>query len=90
MLSQYPGMLSDAELWAVDGAMKALVAMNARIGRFNTVLMVDYKLPVRPLSAALADIGRLHHELDDLLFAHELAMDKLRAAACAHPERMAA
>lgn len=89
MEKNYPGMLTDVQLQAVIGAMKAVVAVSARIARINTVLVVDHRLPVKPLAASF-DVGRLYHDLEGLLFNHDLAMDKLRMVACGEPERMAA
>lgn len=90
MLNNHPGMLNEEQVKAITGIQDFLRNLGKRIERVNTVLLADNHFPVRPLNLPAFEAGRLMHELDGLLFNHDLAMAKLRQAACAEPERLAA
>lgn len=85
----YPELLTDAQLHAVANMQKGVQKLAELAQRLNTMI-IDHKLPIKPMPVVGQEAGRVSYELEGVLFNHDLDMAKLRKAAGASPERLAA
>jgi hypothetical protein len=85
----YPDLLSDTQMQALCSIQLGLKKAAELAQRINT-LIVDHSLHLPPLILTAHETGRLWHAVEDELLAHDIAMGKLRLAAGAEPERLAA
>lgn len=90
MQTKYPGLLSEQQLAAIARAQQFLPKLAKSMADLNTILVNDQRLPVHPLALPQYEAGRLLHELEELVFNHDLAMAKWRRDVAAGAERMAA
>lgn len=84
-----PGLLTDNQVQALCSIQAGLKKATELAQRINT-LTIDHALSLPSLSLTMHETGRLWHAVEGELFAHDLAMAKLRRAAGAEPERLAA
>lgn len=89
MKNQFPGLLSDQQIQALITSQKGIQRIAQISQRLNTII-VEQDLKIRPLALSAHEAGRFWHEIDGLLFAHDLAMAKLRQQANAEQEKLAA
>ena len=90
MKTKFPGLLDEKQIAAIVRAQPFLEKLSRSIADMHTVLIVDHGMPLRPMNVTQAEIGRFLHDLEGLLFNHDLAMAKWRAEVGAKPERLAA
>ena len=83
----FSGLLNDEQLAAVASVQKGVRKMAEFAQRINTMI-VENKLAIKPLPTVQYEAGRVLHEIDEVLFDNDSAMNQLRRAAGA--ERLAA
>lgn len=84
-----PNLLTDTQVHALCSIQQGLKKTAELAQRINT-LTIDYSLHLPSLTLTAHETGRLMHAVEGELFAHDLAMAKLRRAAGAEQERLAA
>lgn len=84
-----PDLLTDTQVQALCSIQQGLKKTAELAQRINT-LTVEHSLHIPSLTLAAHETGRLMHAVEGKLFAHDLAMAKLRRAAGAEQERLAA
>lgn len=87
--NDYPGLLSDQQLIALDRIHKGVKKLAEAAMRLNTI-KEDARLYLPSIRTTAYEAGYLLHAVECALFDHELAEAKLRRAAGATPLREAA
>ena len=85
----FPGLLNDEQLAALDRIHKGVKKLAEAAMRLNTI-KEDARLSLPSIRTTAYEAGYLQHAVECALFDHELAEAKLRRAAGAGPLREAA
>lgn len=83
---QYPGLLDDQQLIALDRLQKGARKLAEAAMRLNSIT-VDAHLPLPSIRMTAYETGVLLYAIECLQFEHDLADSKLRRDACAMPLR---